>query len=106
MAQRATRSKGSTPLTFTLKPRARNVRLSATHVTATPDETQYALCQRIAEIAHLPMSRLRVTFESAADRVLDKRFYATDAPKVEDIADQERTLLIKDLGNLSNWAKR
>jgi hypothetical protein len=80
--------------------RARNpktLRLSATHITASLDETQNVLSKRIAEIAGLPIDRLRVTFENS-QRVLDKRYHPDSPPKVRDIADQGTALVIKDLG--------
>ena len=90
-------SSTSEPISFTLKPRNRKVRLSATHVTATPDETQYALCQRIAQIAHLNMSRLRVTVEGSGT-VVDARVHTENPPKVADIQTENLVLLVKDLG--------
>lgn len=87
-----------TPLTFTLKPRTRTIHLSATHITSPSSETQHDLSKRISTIASLPFSRLRVTFESS-NRVLDKRIHKDSPPKVEDIPDEEGTvLIIKDLG--------
>jgi hypothetical protein len=80
--------------------RARNPRtltLSATHVTATLDETQNVLCERIAQIAGLPLNRVRATFENSR-RALDKRFHADSPPKVRDIANEGTVLVIKDLG--------
>lgn len=95
------RRQDSEPITFTLKPRNKSIRLSKTEITASPDETQHDLSKRIAEIAHLPIARLRVEFESASKRVLDKRVHRDSPPKVEDIADTEGTVLIvKDLGSL------
>lgn len=85
------------PITFTLKPRNRNLRLSAATITATPEETQHDLSKRIATIANLPLSRLRVVFESS-NQVLDKRVHKDSPPKVGDIPDEETVLLIKDLG--------
>ena len=82
---------------FTLKPHSSKIRLSATHITATEDETQHSLCKRIADIAHLPLNRLRVTFEKS-NRVIDKRFHADTVPKVADIANEDNVLIIKDLG--------
>jgi len=95
------RSQDSEPITFTLKPRTKSLRLSQTEITATPDETQHDFCKRIAEIARLPLDRLRVEFESESKtkRVLDKRVHADHPPKLEDIPDSEGTVLIvKDLG--------
>jgi hypothetical protein len=98
MSQRSsTGTTASSPITFTLKPRNRKLRLSATHVTATPDEIQYALCQRIAQIAHLKMSRLRVTVE-ANGRVVDARQHGENPPVVADIQGEQPVLLVKDLG--------
>ena len=95
------RRQDSEPITFTLKPRNKSIRLSKTEITASPDETQHDLSKRIAEIARLPIARLRVEFESASKRVLDKRVHRDSPPKVEDIADTEGTVLIvKDLGSL------
>ena len=85
------------PLTFTLKPRTKSVRLSTTHITSTPEETQHDLSKRVATIANLPLNRLRVTFETS-NRVLDKRIHQDSPPKVEDIPDEETVLIIKDLG--------
>lgn len=94
------RSQDSEPITFTLKPRNKSIRLSKTEITASPDETQHDLSKRIAEIARLPIARLRVEFESASKRVLDKRVHRDSPPKVEDILDTEGTVLIvKDLGS-------
>ena len=82
---------------FTLKPHSSKIRLSATHITARGNETQHSLCKRIADIAHLPLNRLRVTFEKS-HRVVDKRFHPDTAPKVTDIANEDNILIIKDLG--------
>jgi hypothetical protein len=91
------RSQDSDPITYTLKPRNKSIRLSTTEITAAPDDTQHDLSKRIAEIAHLPIDRLRVEFESK--RVLDKRLHRDSPPKLEDIPDTEGTVLIlKDLG--------
>jgi hypothetical protein len=91
------RSQDSGPITYTLKPRNKSIRLSTTEITADPDDTQHDLSKRIAEIAHLPLDRLRVEFESK--RVLDKRLHRDSPPKLEDIPDAEGTVLIvKDLG--------
>jgi hypothetical protein len=87
------------PITFTLKPRNKTLRLSATHITAAPDETQHDLSKRIARIAGLHIDRLRVTFESS-NRVLDKRIHKDSPPKVEDIETEDPVLIIKDLGLL------
>ena|SRR5436190_629477 len=85
------------PLTFTLKPHNGNIRLSATHITSNPEETQHDLAKRIAAIANLSLHRLRVTFETS-NRVLDKRIHQDSPPKVGDIPDEETVLIIKDLG--------
>ena len=95
-----TTSPSSVPITFTLKPRTRGLRLSATHITAQPDETQYALCHRIAQIAHLKLNRVRVTLEES-NRVIDARQHHEHPPTVGDIEGENVTLLIKDLGLLS-----
>lgn len=86
------------PATFTLKSRSRHIRLSATHITAAPDETQHELSKRIAAIAGLPLNRLRTTFETS-NRVLDKRIHSDSPPKVEDIPEEDTVLIIKDLGS-------
>jgi hypothetical protein len=85
------------PLTFTLKPSNRNIRLSATHITSTPEETQRDLAKRIATIANLPLDRLRVTF-GTSNGALDKRIHRDSPPKVEDMPDDGTVLIIKDLG--------
>jgi hypothetical protein len=87
------------PATFTLKSRSRHIHLSATDITATPDETQHELSKRIATIAGLSLDRLRVTFETS-NRVLDKRTHRDSPPKVEDIPEEDTVLIIKDLGLL------
>jgi hypothetical protein len=91
------RSQDDSPITFTLKPRSKSLRLSATHVTATPADTQHELSTRIAKIANLPLNRLRVTFESS-NRVLDTRIHRDSPPQVEGIEDEGTVLLVKDLG--------
>jgi 3-oxo-5-alpha-steroid 4-dehydrogenase len=88
---------GKDVIEFTLKPRSSKLRLSATHITATADESQHSLCKQIADIAHLPLNRLRVTFETS-NRVIDKRFHPDTAPKVGDVANEGNVLIIKDLG--------
>jgi hypothetical protein len=88
-------------ITFTLKPRDRNLRLSATNITSTPEETQHDLSKRIATIVRLPLSRLRVTFESS-NKVLDKSAHKDSPPKVGDIPDEGTVLLVKDLGIISH----
>ena len=91
------RSQDSGPITYTLKPRNKSIRLSTTEIAAAPDDTQHDLSKRIAEIARLPINRLRVEFESK--RVLDKHLHRDSPPKLEDISDTEGTVLIvKDLG--------
>ena len=90
--------KQDSPITFTLKPRNKSIRPSATHITATPEETQHDLSERIAKIANLPLDRLRVTFETS-NQVLDKRIHQDNPPKVEDLPDEGDVLVIKDLGN-------
>jgi hypothetical protein len=97
--QRSSASNGNAKnvLQFTLKPRSSNLRLSATHVTATLDDTQHLLCKRIADIAHLPLNRLRATFETS-NRVIDKRVHSDTPPKVRDLVDEGTVLVIKDLG--------
>lgn len=85
------------PLTFTLKSNNRNIRLSETHITSNPEETQHDLSRRIAKIANLPLDRLRVTSETS-NRVLDKRIHQESPPRVGDIADEGAVLIIKDLG--------
>jgi len=91
------RSQDPSPITYTLKPRNKSIRLSTTEITAVPDDTQHDLSKRIAEIAHLPIDRLRVEFESK--RVLDKRLHRDSPPKLEDIQDTEgAVLIVKDLG--------
>ena len=85
------------PLTFTLKARNKDIRLSATHITSTREETQHDLSKRIATIASLPLNRLRVTCETS-NRVLDKRIHQDSPPKVKDIPDEGTVLIIKDLG--------
>ena len=91
------RSRDSDPIIYTLKPRNKSIRLSTTQITAAPDDTQHDLSKRIAEIAHLPISRLRIEFESK--RVLDKRLHRDSPPKLEDIPDTEGTeLIVRDLG--------
>ena len=92
------RSQDSTPITFTLKPRSKKIRLSKTQVSATADETQHELSKRVAEIAGLPLERLRATFEKS-NKVLDKRTHQESPPTVGDIPDDETVLLIKDLGS-------
>jgi len=91
------RSQDNAAVEYTLKPRSRNVRLSTTQITATPDETQQDVCTRIATIANLPLSRLRVTLETS-NRVLDKHVHADMAPKMGDLPDDETVLVVKDLG--------
>ena len=85
-------------LTFTLKPRGK-LRISATHITADPNETQCEFAKRVAKTVRLPISRLRATLEPSK-RVLDKQSHADNPPKVSDfVGDQgEPVLLIKDLG--------
>jgi hypothetical protein len=98
MSQRTSSSQTTSgPITFTLKPRNRGIRLSATHVTATADETQHVLCQRIARIANLKPTRLRVTLETNG-RVIDARTHRDNPPMVRDLEGEEPVLLIKDLG--------
>ena len=89
----------SPTLTFTLKPRGKGLKLSATHITADPNETQHDFAKRVAEAARLPITRLRATLEPS-NRVLDKRSHAENPPKVSDfVGDQgEAILLVKDLG--------
>lgn len=82
---------------FTLKTRSKGINLSANRISADPDETQHNLAKRIAQIAKLPLDRLRVTFE-ASNIVLDKRSHRHSQPKVEDIEGAGTVLLIKDLG--------
>ena len=84
-------------MTFTLKSRSKNIRLSATHITVTPDETQHELSKRVAQIAGLSFDRLRVTFENS-NKPLDKRTHRDSPPTVADIPDDESVLVIKDLG--------
>jgi hypothetical protein len=83
--------------TFTLKSRSKRLNLSATHITATGEETQHDFAKRIAQISKLPLSRLRVTFEPS-NRVLDKRHHPDSPPKVADIEDEGTVILVKDLG--------
>lgn len=100
--QRSSASEGHAKdvVEFTLKPRSSKLRLSATHVTASMDESQHLLCKRIAEIAHLPLNRLRVTFETS-NLVVDKRVHKDEPPKIRDIANAGTVLIIKDLGTPS-----
>jgi len=92
------RSQDSGPIIYTLKSRNKSIRLSTTEIAAAPDDTQHDLSKRIAEIAHLPIDRLRVEFESK--RVLDKRLHRDSPPRLEDIPDTEGTaLIVKDLGH-------
>jgi len=101
--QRSSTSEGHSKdvVEFTLKPaRSSKVRLSATHVTASMDESQHLLCKRIAEIAHLPLNRLRGVFETS-NLVVDKRAHKDEPPKVRDIANAGTVLIIKDLGMYS-----
>lgn len=86
-------------VTFTLKPRTRQVRLSETTVTVNLDDTQHDLSKRIARISHLPINRLRITFENST-KVVDSRTHPQDPPKVRDIADEGTVLVVKDLGNV------
>jgi hypothetical protein len=97
--QRSSASEGHAKdvVEFTLKPRSSKLRLSATHVTASMDESQHLLCKRIAEIAHLPLNRLRVSFETS-NLVVDKRVHKDEPPKIRDIANAGTVLIIKDLG--------
>jgi hypothetical protein len=93
----AANGNATTVVEFTLKPRNSKLRLSATHITATTDESQHLLCKRIADIAHLPTNRLRVVFENS-NRVIDKRAYKENPPKVRDITNEGTVLIVKDLG--------
>jgi hypothetical protein len=102
--QRATSTTADNPsqetvVIFSLRARnPRTLALSATHVTATLDETLNVLCERIAQIAGLPLNRLRATFETS-HRALDKRFHPDSPPTVRDVAPNDGTVLvIKDLG--------
>jgi len=91
--------KQTPPVTFTLKPRGKGLKLAATHITADPNETQYDFAKRVAQAARLPITRLRATLEPS-NRVLDKRSHADNPPKVSDLVgdDGEPVLLVKDLG--------
>jgi hypothetical protein len=91
------RSQDDAAIEYTLKPRSSSVRLSATTITTSPDETQSHFCQRIATMAKLPLSRLRVTLEKS-NKVIDKRAHADAVPKIEDLPDDETVVLVKDLG--------
>jgi hypothetical protein len=91
------RSQDDAAIEYTLKPRSPSVRLSATTITTSPDETQSHFCQRIATMAKLPLSRLRVTLEKS-NKVIDKRAHADAVPKIEDLPDDETVVLVKDLG--------
>jgi len=91
------RSQDGAPVEYTLKPRSHSVRLSTTQITVTPDETQHDVSERIATIANLPLSRLRVNLETS-NQVLDKRVHADAAPKMGDLLDDETVLVVKDLG--------
>ena len=86
-----------TPITFSLRSRTRRLRLSEANVSIFPNETQYALCKQIAKLAHLPVNRVRVTFEHSGVAI-DRRFYQEDPPRVRDIASEWTALLVKDLG--------
>jgi hypothetical protein len=87
------------PLSFALRSRTRSLHLSATQIASSPIETQHNLCVRIAEIAKLPLNRIRVTFENPRNVVLDKRVQlAETAPRMSDVVKYEPVLLVKDLG--------
>ena len=89
--------KSSGSVTFRLKSRSRSLKLSADQVSVDPDVTQFFLCQQIAQIARLPINRVRATLETTG-KAVDRRFHQNDAPRVRDIANEGTVLVIKDLG--------
>jgi hypothetical protein len=94
------RSQDSAEIEYTLKPRSSSIRFSTPTITTSPDETQSHFCLRIAIMAKMPVSRLRVTLEKS-NKVIDKRAHADAVPKIEDLPEDETVVLVKDFGTFS-----